>query len=136
MWVAVLVLAIAVAMLVFVLWVNRRDYREIETLVQANGQEEEALLARLEQARADYERALKSGDATAALRLGKAYYASKTDYEYWFAPPIPLPDDQKLDPAEREKREREITQDNAALKRRLEERNERLLEADLKGMSP
>ena len=133
--VSVVVLA-AVAMLIFVLRVNRRDRREIEALVQENGRQEAALVARLEQARADYDQALQGGDRDLARRLGETYYARKTDYEYWAAPPIPMPDDQPLSPEERRQRERDIERDNAALRSGLQTANARLLEQDLMTMTP
>ena len=133
--VALVVLA-AVAMLIFVLRVNRRDRQEIDALVQENGRQEEALLARMAQAEADYQRALRGGDRDQARRLGTVYYSHKTDYEYWAAPPLPLPDDQHMTTEERQRQEGEIERDNAALRSRLQARNDQLLEQDLRMMTP
>ena len=132
---SVVVLA-AVAMLIFVLRVNRRDRREIEALVQENGRQEADLVTRLEQARAAYDQALQGGDRDQARRLGETYYACKTDYDFWAAPPMPLPDDQPLSPEERRQREEAIERDNAALRSRLQAENARLLEQDLMAMTP
>lgn len=136
MLVVALVVLAAVAMLIFILRVNRRDRQEIEALVDENGRQEEILLAKMEQARGDYDQALAGGDQDLALKLGTAYYASKTEYEYWSAPPIPFPDDPRMAPEERRRIEGEIERDNSALRHQLQARNEQLLEHDLRTMIP
>lgn len=131
-----LVVLAAIALLLFVLRVNRRDRQEIEGLVQENGRQENDLVARLDQARVDYEQALRGGDRDQAQTLGTVYYQRKTDYEYWAAPPLPLPDDRHLTSEERQRQEQEIERDNAALRSDLQARNEQLLEQDLRTMTP
>ena len=133
--VAVVVVA-EVAMLIFDLRVNRRDRQEIDALVQENGRQEEALLARMAQAETDYQQALRGGDRDQALRLGTVYYHRKTDYEYWAAPPLPLPDHRHMTLEERQRQEQEIERDNAALRSDLQARNDQLLEQDLRMMTP
>jgi len=130
-----LILAAAVALLILFLRVNRRDRQEIDRLLGGNGKDEEVLQAKLEQAWQVYQEALAARDKDLALKLGQAYYACKTDYEYLITPPIPLPSEGRLDPAEKRKIAGDIERDNAALRLRLQARNERLLHEDLKGLA-
>lgn len=130
-----LILAAAVALLILFLRVNRRDRLEIDRLLGGNGQDEEVLQAKLEQAWQVYQEALAARDRDLAQKLGQAYYACKTDYEYLTTPPIPLPAEGSLDQAEKLKIQGDIERDNAALRLRLQARNERLLHEDLDGLA-
>ncbi|MBK8637796.1 MAG: hypothetical protein IPN92_05720 [Chromatiaceae bacterium] len=127
-----LIILLVIALLVVIVFINRKDRKDIEAFVLEGGVKER--LEKLMKSEEEYKNALRNSDKDRARDLGRKYYKEKTDYEYWEAAVEPCWDMENVSENEKYRINKEIKNRNLKLRKSIVAKNDRALACDMKAM--
>ncbi|MGB4334867.1 MAG: hypothetical protein WBJ41_08530 [Chromatiaceae bacterium] len=127
------IILLVIALLVVIIFINRKDRKDIEAFVIEGGAKER--LEKLIKSEEEYKNALRNSDKHRARELGRKYYKEKIDYEYWEAAVEPCWDMENVGENEKYRINKELKNNKLKLRKSIVVKNDRALACDMKAMS-
>jgi hypothetical protein len=128
-----LIILLVIALLVVIIFINRKDRKDIDAFVIEGGAKER--LETLIKSEEEYKNALRNSDKHRARELGRKYYKEKIDYEYWEAAVEPCWDMENVGESEKYRINKEIKNNNLKLRKSIVVKNDRALAHDMEAMN-